>query len=196
MSEPDIKACKVGLRRELREQRRSLPEQAWQQASTALCRHLLHSFWFQRSRNIALYCATDGEISLHVLATAARRAGKKLYLPCVEGRRKMQFYRWTCSTPLQRNSLGILEPAVRGRPLAGQHLDLVLIPLVGFDLRGRRLGMGGGYYDLYFAHLGHRGQRPWLCGVAHSFQRRERIPEGRRDRRLHGVVTETGLRRF
>ena len=196
MSDPAVSTLKTRLRHELRKQRRSLSPRDQARAGAALCRHLLLSARYRRSRHIALYHAIDGEISLRSLAVAARRAGKTLYLPAIDRWRGMQFHCWPAAAPLRRSSLGYLQPAARGRPRSGQRLDLVLVPVVGFDHRGHRLGMGGGHYDRYFARLGSRGQRPWLVGVAHSFQLRRRLPRQRHDRRLRQVVTERGPLRF
>jgi len=74
-------------------------------------------------------------------------------------------------------------------------LDLALVPLVAFDARGTRLGMGAGFYDRYFAFLRHRRvwQRPRLLGVAFDVQRLEHIATFDHDVPLWGVVTERGI---
>ena len=71
-------------------------------------------------------------------------------------------------------------------------LDLVLVPLVAFDDRGNRLGMGGGYYDQTFAFLSQRQhyRRPTLLGVAYEFQRLVALPVQAWDIPLDGVATE------
>ena len=74
-------------------------------------------------------------------------------------------------------------------------LDLVLVPLVAFDARGVRLGMGGGYYDRSFAYLNFRSRwrRPRLIGVGFDFQRAESISPQPWDVCLDGVITERGF---
>jgi len=78
-------------------------------------------------------------------------------------------------------------------PLAA--LDIALVPLVAFDDYGRRLGMGGGYYDRTFAYLRHREhwRRPKLIGVAFEFQRVAELPAQPWDVPLDGIITEKGL---
>ena len=78
------------------------------------------------------------------------------------------------------NHLGIVEPKGT-KPIAARWLDLVLLPLVGFDAHGMRLGMGGGYYDRTFAYRNRhtRWRGPRLVGVAYSFQQ---VPSIGRDR--------------
>ena len=71
----------------------------------------------------------------------------------------------------------------------------IVLPLVGFDAAGNRLGMGAGFYDRHFAFLRHRRtwHRPLLVGVAFDVQRIERLTEGLHDVQLFGVVTERGV---
>ena len=73
-------------------------------------------------------------------------------------------------------------------------LDAILVPLVGFDDRGHRLGMGGGFYDRALADLARRPRRPRLIGVAFEFQRRPRLREAAWDQPLDQVVTD--VRRY
>ncbi len=72
------------------------------------------------------------------------------------------------------------------------HLDLLLLPLVGFDADGHRLGMGGGFYDRTLAALRppRCGQRPRLVGIAHDCQRLIQIVPRPWDIPLDAVVTE------
>jgi 5-formyltetrahydrofolate cyclo-ligase len=83
-----------------------------------------------------------------------------------------------------------VAPVVR----SGHWLDLVLVPLVGFDARGNRLGMGGGFYDRHFAFLRNRQawRRPLLIGIAFDVQRVPRLSGASHDVPLWGIVTERG----
>ena len=76
-------------------------------------------------------------------------------------------------------------------------LDIVLLPLLAFDDRGNRLGMGGGYYDRLFASRLHRKtKQPLRVGLAFDCQQAERLPMQAWDVPLHAVVTESGWRFF
>ena len=76
--------------------------------------------------------------------------------------------------------------------------DVVFMPLLGFDLRGFRIGMGGGFYDASLAFLGRRRswRRPRLIGLAFEAQRVDRLPEDEWDIPLDGVLTERRYYRF
>lgn len=190
---------KHDIRRRMRRRRRALPTEERIRASTAVAGVLGHFNVFRAARRIAIFAANDGEIDL---TTAVRRyASKRYYLPVVPspGRLRMCFADLRPGTSFKRNRYGILEPDVDAAFLATAHeLDLVLAPLVAFDLRGGRLGMGGGYYDATFEFLASRKHwhQPKLVGVAFSFQEVEHIEREPWDIPLTAVVTERGATIF
>jgi 5-formyltetrahydrofolate cyclo-ligase len=123
---------------------------------------------------------------------------KQLYLPVLRGPR-LWFMPFGSQTRLVSNRFGILEPDTpAGARCAPQALDIVLAPLVAFDDRGRRLGMGGGYYDRTFAYLLNRQhwRRPRLIGIAYDLQRVPALVARKWDVPLDGIATESGVRFF
>ena len=149
-----------------------------------------------RSRwRIAVYAALPEELDTAPLIALARRRGCRIYLPRIDRRRDsraMQFVEMR--GPLKRNRLGIAEPQT-GETLGARWLDVVFLPLVGFDAQGVRLGTGGGYYDRAFAFRRWRSawQVPRLVGLAYAFQRVERIAPAAHDVLLDAVVTDEGI---
>ena len=182
-------SLKRQLRNQLREQRRSLSPRAQNAAGNALRDRLLHNSHFLLSQNIACYFPGDGEIDTRPLIAASLDAGKRLYLPVISGG-EMQFHAYHSGTRLIQNSYGLWQPPASEKSLEALDLDLVIVPLVGFDRSGGRLGMGGGYYDRAFQHASTRGDRPWLVGVAHSVQELEQVPLEQWDRKLHAIATD------
>jgi 5-formyltetrahydrofolate cyclo-ligase len=184
-----------GLRRELRAQRNLLtpPEQA--HAALAVAAHITATRLFRVSRRIAAYLPNDGEIETRPLMQRIRAMKKTCYLPILSRLQhdRLWFAPYTPDTPLALNRFGIPEPVVPARTwVRAQELDLVLMPLVGFDARGNRLGMGGGFYDKSLAFLRHRSgwRKPHLLGLAHDFQRVERLETFAWDVPLQGVATD------
>jgi 5-formyltetrahydrofolate cyclo-ligase len=163
-------------------------------AAEAVAHHIRRTFNLRPGLRIAVYAPLPSELDTAPLIRLARRHHCHIYLPRLTDlrRRRMQFIE--AKGPMRRNHLGILEP-VRQVRLSARRLDLVFVPLVGFDATGMRLGMGAGYYDRAFAFL-HRRSRwthPRLIGVAYSIQQVPHIEGAPHDVHLNGVVTEKGL---
>ncbi|MGD8309942.1 MAG: 5-formyltetrahydrofolate cyclo-ligase [Chromatiales bacterium] len=183
------------LRGELRSCRRGITEPDQRRHGKQLGRRLEALWQFRRSRRIAFYLAEDGEIDLTPAMQRARRSGKEIYLPVLRARpsRALWFCEYRQGDRLLLNRFGIAEPDMRARrPVPPWALDLVLLPLVGFDECGNRLGMGGGFYDRTLAFRRHRMRwcKPRLIGVAHECQKVARIPHRPWDIQIDGVTTE------
>lgn len=184
------------VRKEMRRLRRSLEAEKRAAGERALWRRIMGLGVYRQARSLAVYYAFDGEPSIAHVAEAAARHGKRVYAPVVVGER-MHFAPVRPDGLLRRNLFGIEEPALDER-IDPRKLDLVLTPLVAFDLHGVRLGVGRGYFDRAFSFLRHRKSwtRPKLLGVAWSFQRAERLEAQPWDIPLWGVVTEAAFHRF
>ncbi|WP_103734189.1 5-formyltetrahydrofolate cyclo-ligase [Pseudomonas sp. GZJR-8] len=183
------------LRRMLRKARRALTPSEQRQAALGLYRQLAQHPLFRRAKHISLYLPTDGEIDPRLLLRAAQRRGKATYLPVLSAwpRTKMVFQRVRPGDKLSPNRFGILEPRVNvHQQRKVWALDLVLLPLVGFDSEGGRLGMGGGFYDRSLAYLARRKswRKPTLLGLAHECQQVDRLAQASWDVPLVGTVTD------
>ena len=195
MSDATLASSRKTLRRALRLRRRAVPA-AERNASARLVAH--HADCWLRLRpswRIALYAALPEELDTTPLIELARARGCSLYLPRIDRHslgRKMQFV--AMNDRQRSNRLGIAEP--EGSQIIGARwLDVVFLPLVGFDSRGVRLGTGGGYYDRAFAFRRWRKvwHTPQLVGLAYSFQQLEAIIPAAHDVLLDAVVTEKGV---
>ena len=194
----DSPTSRYALRHEIRRLRRSLEQPQREACASALARHLMNFLRLRRAERIGCYLAQDGELDLAPLMNRLRAVGKQLYLPVLR-RPRLWFMPLDAQTTLVRNRFGILEPqAPANARCAPQALDVVLAPLVAFDNRGRRLGMGGGFYDRTFAYrLTRRSwHRPCLIGIAYDLQRVSALSTRRWDVPLDGIATESGLRFF
>lgn len=194
MTEPAL-LPRPQLRRLLRKARRSLTPSQQRKAAEGLYKQLAQDPQFRRAKHISLYLPTDGEIDPRLLLRAAQRRGKKTYLPVLSAwpRTKMVFQQIRPGEKLRPNRFRILEPRVNvARQRKIWALDLVLLPLVGFDDVGGRLGMGGGFYDRSLAYLARRQnwRKPTLLGLAHECQKVERLAQASWDVPLQGTVTD------
>ena len=194
MNEPAL-LPRPQLRRMLRKARRALTPSQQRQAARGLYKQLAQQPLFRRAKHISLYLPTDGEIDPRLLLRAAQRRGKATYLPVLSAwpRTKMVFQRIRPGETLKPNRFRILEPRANiARQRKVWALDLVLLPLVGFDDVGGRLGMGGGFYDRSLAYMARRQtwRKPTLLGLAHECQKVERLAQASWDVPLHGTVTD------
>jgi 5-formyltetrahydrofolate cyclo-ligase len=183
------------LRKSLRSRRRAVPQNERAAAARQVALNVDRLLQLRPGWRIGVYASLPEELDTTPLIALARRRGCRIYVPVIsrsKRSRRMQFVQLTGE--LRLNRLGIAEP--HGRPLPGvRHLDIVFVPLVGFDARGVRLGMGGGYYDRAFAFRQARTawHAPRLIGLAYACQQVERIAQSRHDVLLDAVATERGV---
>ena len=198
-TQPDTRS-RTDLRKHLRQQRRALPYEEQQQAAEQLALNLLTHPDLHRARHIAIYLPNDGEIDPRLYMDLAERKGVRFYLPVLHPIHTgtLVFSPFTDTSELKANRFGIPEPAFsKGLKRPAWALDAVLFPLVGFDEKGGRLGMGGGFYDRTFAFTRVRPRlAPKLIGLAHDFQKVQELPTEPWDIPLHGVVTDQRCYRF
>jgi 5-formyltetrahydrofolate cyclo-ligase len=186
------------LRSHYRRIRAQIPPAQQQANAVALAEHIESFLGNIRSQRIAAYLSTGGEISLGPWMRRQQRHRvflPKLYVP-IEPR--LRFAELTADTRWMQNRFLITEPAAHwGNTRHARELDVILMPLVAFDLEGNRLGMGGGYYDRSMAFRRNRQswRKPRLIGVAHSQQRHEGLPQNPWDVPLDYVITEQGVLR-
>lgn len=178
------------LRRELRQRRRAIPAAQRIAAADALA-HRLHALPFLPASGYAAgYWAMDGEIGLH--SWQLRLPDGLVYcLPVLREDNTLGFAPWRPGDGLVTNRFGIPEPDVAPESsLDPAAMALVLMPLVGFDAHGQRLGMGGGWYDRSFAFRQHAVAPPWLVGVGFAAQRIDALAAEAWDVPVDAICTE------
>lgn len=178
------------MRAVLRERRRALSSEQQQQAALALASNLQSLSYIQQATRIGLYWPCDGEIDPRFLMQHAALAHVQFFLPVIQDdeAQPLSFMRWQQGDVLKNNRYGIAEP-VQGERITVADLDVLLLPLTGFDAAGNRLGMGGGYYDRALAYKRQFPKKPpYLIGVAHACQQVESLPVEAWDVPLDGVV--------
>jgi 5-formyltetrahydrofolate cyclo-ligase len=189
---------KKQLRRQLRRNRRALSAAGHAAASALAAKAITRLPTFSAGKRVALYLPFDRETDTSALIAAARRRGVRLYVPVIIDRRnsRMRFYPFEGTTRM--GEFGIAVPARSGRPVGARWMNLIVVPLVGVDDHGRRLGMGGGFYDraLSYTRLRHHWRVPHLVGLAFDCQRTDATFADDWDVRLHSLATESGMRHF
>lgn len=190
----DIRAA----RSRLRALRLSLDARTRSRAEASICAALERLGLFRRGAHVALYLPMAGEVDLRPCLELARQRGAHPYVPRITShrRRRMLFAPWLPGGRHRTNRFGIVEPGSTTGSRAAVALDVVVLPLVGFDRRGNRLGMGAGYYDRALRRrldATRRWRRPRLVGVGFACQELPAIPASPWDVPLDLVVTERGV---
>ena len=184
-------STKSQLRERLRSERMQLGEDLRAAAALAVARNAVTLPTWDTSEQVAIYLAANGEVSTEPLRTNCLDRGKSVYLPVIRDDLRLEFALWVEGEALATNRFGICEPGADAPRLAAGELDIIFMPLVGWDHAGRRLGMGGGFYDRTLAGV----EGPLRVGLAYDCQRAEKIPAEHWDISLEFVVTETTLYR-
>ena len=182
---------KKELRRRLLDRLRRQPEEKRQAKSVAIGRRLRRLPLYRKAGAILCYVAIDGEVETRPIIRQALADGKRLAVPVTLPRSKRLIAAeiQNPETDLsQRGPFGIPQPAqsIRRR-VPARELDLILVPGVAFDRRGRRLGRGGGYFDRFLSTI--PPEIPSV-GLAFRFQRVKNIPWESHDRPVSRVITE------
>jgi 5-formyltetrahydrofolate cyclo-ligase len=199
MTDSSTPLDRASLRKTLRERRAALPAAERIAAAQAVVAQLEQVPEFMTDRRIGGYWAVDGELPLAALMGGLRAREQQYCLPVVGADRLLRFAPWRPGGAIATNRFGIPEPVVAAADLlAPADLDVVLVPLLGFDRNGHRLGFGGGWYDRSFAFLAGRADvgKPVLVGVAYALQEIDALDAQSWDVRLDYVATERELLDF
>ena len=194
---PGASTTRSSLRRPLRQRRLELPAAARIAAADAVAAHFRNDpDLFGHPGYVAGYWAMAGELPLHALQMKLF-PGQVWCLPCLADDGTLAFAPWKPGDDLTTNRYGIPEPDVPvGARLRPDELHLVLLPLLAFDARGNRLGMGAGYYDRSFAFRATASAPPRLVGVGYAFQQVDSLPAEPWDVPLDAALTDDGVRHF
>ena len=181
---------KRSIRQRLLLERRNCAAASCLQWSRQLQGRFLEEDLYRQAVCLGLYSPIQNEVQTELVAQQARRDGKRVVYPRVCGE-QLEFCPVADEAELVCGAFGICEP--QGAPLPLAEVDLLVLPGVGFDLGGHRLGFGKGYYDRTLAAAPTRLLR---VGFAYEFQVVAQLPIAEHDCRLTALVTEQRTLRF
>lgn len=165
-----------------------------QRRSAEACRLLYAQEEYRRADVVMIFLSTQQEIDTTFIALQAWGDSKRVLAPRIswEQRRMIPIEIHSLQTDVRSGPLGLREP-VEGLPVPVSDIDLLIVPGLGFDEQGNRLGRGRGFYDRFLAHRDFRGV---ACALAFEHQVVESVPVVENDRRVHMLVTDAEVRRF
>ncbi len=184
---------KKSLRQKLKLIRQNLSPEYCHNNSKIITDKIINNKCFQESNNIAVYFSNQNEVNLEEVIEYIFKNNKNCFLPVLDQiNSKLNFVKYTKNSKLVKNKYNIFEPEYNSQDIIDpENLDLILVPLLGFDKNFNRLGMGKGYYDKTFEFLNtnSRAAKPKLFGVAYKEQEVENIPVDDFDVKLDDFFT-------
>jgi 5-formyltetrahydrofolate cyclo-ligase len=184
---------RIELRRELRRRRAAMPPKLRAAAAERIALRVARTGWLRPGRGIGLYASIGDEADTAPLRRLAARRGCEVFLPRITSYTARRMLFWRDNGRYRPNRLRIPEP-VGGPMRPARRLDIVFVPLTGFDERCYRLGVGGGFYDRLFGYRQRETwRRPLLVGIGFDCQRTAEFLPQAHDVPLDLVVTESGI---
>ena len=180
-------SAKAVLRQSIRDQVRALSSEERLSLSERLCERLRDITAWKRATTVLLFAPLADEPDITPVLHEALSTGRKVALPRFNT--DAEVYEAACvanRSELQPGRFGALEPIAGCPSIYLKQLDFILVPGIAFDLVGRRLGRGKGFYDRLLAEVpGHK------CGVAFDVQIVADLPEEPHDVRVDSILTPT-----
>lgn len=184
-----LRLTKSLLRSKLRGVLDQIGVDARKRKSRKILRKLTRLAAFQKTRNIFTYVSLSKEVETRSLIQRALSVKKNVFVPRVDQRRKeVTFFQiYNLSRDLRKGSFGIMEPRiVASRKGVPGPSDLVIVPALGFDRMGMRIGRGGGYFDRFLKKV----KGATKIGLAFREQIVKKVPRGAEDVRVDRVITD------
>ena len=179
---------KEDIRRSLLKRRRSLPKEKLKQVSYEINTHLINETQHRDLKNILVYQSIDNEPSIEQTTELAWQKDIEVYIPKVISKEKIIINKLTENSSYSKNKFGIKESNDLDTVELAE-IDLAVLPLVGIDINGFRLGYGGGYYDRYIGKVSYK-KKILKIGIAHSCQKINKVPTNKYDKKLDMIITE------
>lgn len=185
---------KKELRQRLRKALADIPRDQLETKSLRACHRLFEQPEYVKAEVILVFLSLPTEIETSPLVLRAWQDRKRVLAPKVSWsqRRMVPMEIRSLTEDLTISQMGIREP-ISGIPFPISTIDLVIVPGLGFDEYGNRVGRGRGFYDRFLAHPEFRGIP---CAMAFEEQMTPSVPVGPLDRHIDMLVTDEKVRRF
>ncbi|WDQ99626.1 5-formyltetrahydrofolate cyclo-ligase [Devosia sp. J2-20] len=191
MVDENIENAKAALRLEAHAARAALSPAQRADAAATVADLFFNEIDLQPADVVAAYWRIRDELDCQPILVRLMDSHQTVVLPVVLGpEQPLELRVWEQGASLYEAGFGTLAPS----ELAPQtEPDVIIMPLLGFDSQGTRLGYGGGYYDRTLAHM---KKSPKLIGLAFAAQELDSIPRDSHDVPLDAIITEAGVRHF
>jgi 5-formyltetrahydrofolate cyclo-ligase len=187
---------KKKIRAELLRKRDSILPELKAQKEAAIRKRLYALEEFRKSGSLLMYVSFRSEVDTRGFLQDILNSGKKLVLPLVDPvQRVLKLYEIKETSELAPGYMGIPEPERKeDRRVDVNDVDLIIIPGAGFDVKGNRLGYGGGYYDKLLSPTpSPQSLPPSVIALAFEEQIGEEIPSEPHDIKVDIIITDKRL---
>jgi 5-formyltetrahydrofolate cyclo-ligase len=177
---------KQAIRSALKHRRNSLGSEVMVELSSVIAQNILSLIdLFSDIRIVGLYSAINSEVDLSSIYEVLRSKSCKIGLPSVDDDMVFRIY----DGVLVDGKYAKEPPS--DAPICAP--EIIVVPLLGFDKSGNRIGYGKGYYDRYIAAARSENKAVIVIGAAFSIQEEPEIPCDSHDQKLDFIVTELGI---
>ena len=181
---------KEQLRKALKEKRKNLSAAEVDEKSTLVTEIFLESDVYKKASTIMLYMPIRNEVDTGKIISKGFADGKKLVFPVTDRESGIITpYFADGKTEFKKGAFSVPEPSLREK-MRLEEIDVVLVPGIGFDYFGNRIGFGKGCYDMLLCKC-----NALKIGVCYEFQLLEKIPYDEHDIKMDYILTETGFRK-
>ena len=177
------------LRQKLLNERKQLGEKELLEKSSKIESKLFSMPEFKTAKTVMFYVSFNTEVFTHNMIREALKE-KKVIVPKVREKQIVLYEINNFEEIDQKDKFGILQPS-KGRMAKKEEIGLIIVPGVGFDKNGHRLGYGYGYYDRFLENL----KIPTI-GLAFDFQIVDKLPAYGHDVKMGKVITEKRILEF
>ncbi|HTY52410.1 MAG TPA: 5-formyltetrahydrofolate cyclo-ligase [Methanomicrobiales archaeon] len=176
------------VRQAMRERREKLSPAERLEKSRKICGHVLGLI--REGETVMVYSSKELEANTRPLIEELLAAGNPVIVPViVKEDVSLRLSYLTDPSVLVISTFGVPEPIGSEIPARAEDVDTIILPMLGFDRRGARLGYGAGYYDRFLA----RNPRIRRIGIAFACQEADEVPCDENDIHMHLIITEDGI---
>lgn len=174
---------KSTLRQEIRQRKRQFTGEQLRELSFPILQRLLSHPRIRQANTILLYHSLSDEVHTHDLIEQLFNEGKIILLPVVIDHEHLEIRRYEGKENLRQGAMNISEPAGMLYPTLSR-IDVAVIPGMGFDAEGNRLGRGKGYYDRFLCQI----PQAYKIGICFDFQKVDYVPTQVNDIKVDEVI--------
>ena len=191
MQRIDLRVIKTRLRDQSKQYSREMSKEDKAERDLKICRRFQSLYQYRQAKTILCYTSKAIEVDTYRILQDALDAGKQVAVPrCIDGTRLMRFYLIRSLEDLEKGTFGVMEPIVaQCQELTDFSGSICIVPALGYDLEGYRLGYGAGYYDRFLS--GYSGLK---IGIIYAACVKPRLPRGKFDVPVNLLLTEDYLR--